>query len=164
MLELILFAQRSSNFKKALHRMGHAFLVKQSKLKSSRFEFPSLSAFSCEEKDFHLDVKDGNCTIRGRFWPIEMCLGDMKRGAKKLLSDPACQTYWRGMLDNPHTAKWSAGQPGALSTKPNNPIGWFPAPSTILTRKKSTGWFVSASFHIWRVYESLDLFITLSSF
>lgn len=66
-LELILFAQRSSNFKKALHRMGHAFLVKQSKLKSSRFEFPSLSAFSCEEKDFHLDVKDGNCTIRGRF-------------------------------------------------------------------------------------------------
>lgn len=68
--------------------MGHAFLVKQSTLKPSTFKFPSLSAFSCEEKDFHLDVKDGNCTIRERFWPIGMCLRDVKRRAKKLSPGP----------------------------------------------------------------------------
>ena len=88
--------------------MGHAFLVKQSKLKSSRFKFPSLSAFSCEEKDFHLDVKDGNCTVRERSWPIRMCLGDVKRGAKKESSGPAGRTYWEGTLDKPRKAKWSA--------------------------------------------------------
>ena len=56
------------------------FYLSENILKSSRFKFPSLLAFSCEEKDFHLDVKDGNCTIRERFWPIGMCLRDVNRG------------------------------------------------------------------------------------
>ena len=135
--------------------MGHAFLVKQSKLKSSRFKFPSLLAFSCEEKDFHLDVKDGNCTIRERFWPIEMCLRDVNRGLtrKERMASHAKQ-------------KWSVNQLGTLSTKPKNPFGQFPAPfsTPCYSHQKKKMIDLLQSHFIYREYVSLQIYLSLSLF